>query len=72
MQINNITKLVGIKGIKLEKVEETEASKEEYEKESSGEFDESVIAGYEFVLESKKNELEVRGYDFNEWIKDKN
>ncbi|WP_158521248.1 hypothetical protein [Finegoldia magna] len=24
MQINNITKLVGIKGIKLEKVEETE------------------------------------------------
>ncbi|MDU7501770.1 hypothetical protein ACF3OI_09335 [Finegoldia magna] len=46
--------------------------KEEYEKESSGEFDESVIAGYEFVLESKKNELEVRGYDFNEWIKDKN
>lgn len=46
--------------------------KEEYEKESSGEFDEGVIAGYEFVLESIKNELEVRGYDFNEWIKDKN
>ena len=46
--------------------------KEEYEKESSGKFYEGVIAGYEFVLESKKNELEVRGYDFNEWIKDKN
>ena len=46
--------------------------KEEYEKESSSEFDEGLIAGYEFVLDSIKNELEVRGYDFNEWIKDKN
>ena len=46
--------------------------KEEYEKESSSEFDEGVIAGYEFVLDSIKKELEVRGYDFNEWIKDKN
>ena len=46
--------------------------KEDYEKESNSEFDEGVIAGYEFVLESIKSELEVRGYDFNEWIKDKN
>lgn len=46
--------------------------KEEYEKESNSEFDEGVIAGYEFVLDSIKSELEVRGYDFNEWIKDKN
>ncbi|MDD6905943.1 MAG: hypothetical protein PUI98_03805 [Finegoldia magna] len=46
--------------------------KEDYEKESNSEFDEGVIAGYEFVLDSIKNELEVRGYDFNEWIKDKN
>ena len=46
--------------------------KEEYEKESISEFDEGLIAGYEFVLDSIKNELEVRGYDFNEWIKDKN
>ena len=41
-------------------------------KESSSEFDEGLIAGYEFVLDSIKSELEVRGYDFNEWIKDKN
>ena len=46
--------------------------KEEYEKESNSKFDQGVIAGYEFVLDSIKNELEVRGYDFNEWIKDKN
>ncbi|MFQ9981228.1 MAG: hypothetical protein ACLRVE_07405 [Finegoldia magna] len=46
--------------------------KEDYEKESNSEFDEGVIAGYEFVLDSIKNELEVRGYDFNEWIKDNN
>lgn len=46
--------------------------KEDYEKELNSEFDEGVIAGYEFVLDSIKNELEVRGYDFNEWIKDKN
>ncbi|OXZ29882.1 hypothetical protein B9N57_07660 [Finegoldia magna] len=45
--------------------------KEDYEKESNSEFDEGVIAGYEFVLDSIKNELEVRGYDFNDWIKDK-
>lgn len=31
--------------------------KEEYEKESSGEFYEGVIAGYEFVLESKKKRV---------------
>lgn len=46
--------------------------KEDYEKELNSEFDEGVIAGYEFVLDSIKNELEVRGYDFNDWIKDKN
>lgn len=46
--------------------------KEDYEKESNSEFDEGVIAGYEFVLDSIKNELEVRGYDFNDWIKDNN
>lgn len=46
--------------------------KEDYEKELNSEFDEGVIAGYEFVLNSIKNELEVRGYDFNDWIKDKN
>ncbi|MDU5808684.1 MAG: hypothetical protein E6Z65_05765 [Finegoldia magna] len=45
--------------------------KEDYEKELNSEFDEGVIAGYEFVLDSIKNELEVRGYDFNDWIKDK-
>lgn len=44
--------------------------KKEYENETDSEFDEGVIAGYEFVLDSIKNELEVRGYDFDEWISD--
>lgn len=44
--------------------------KKEYENETDSEFDEGVIAGYEFVLDSIKNELEVRGYDFDEWMSD--
>lgn len=43
--------------------------KDEYVKENDrSEYSKGVIDGYTFVLDSIKNELEGRGYDFRNWI----
>lgn len=41
--------------------------KAEYEKEMETDFDKGVIAGYGYVLDSIKNFLDVRGYDFKDF-----
>lgn len=44
--------------------------KNEYVKElDDSEYSRGLISGYEFVLDSIKNELEVRGYSFEEFTK---
>lgn len=45
--------------------------KNEYEEEleDNDDFGEGVVAGYTYVIDSIKNELECRGYDFNEFMK---
>lgn len=43
--------------------------RDEYVKENdNSEYSKGVIDGYTFVLDSIKNELEGRGYDFRNWI----
>lgn len=44
-------------------------SKESWEKDIKSDFDEGVVAGYAFALDSIKNQLEVRGYNFEDWLK---
>ena len=41
-------------------------SKESWEKDIKSDFDEGVVAGYAFALDSIKNQLEVRGYNFED------
>lgn len=45
--------------------------KYEYEEEleANDEFGKGVVAGYTYVIDSIKNELECRGYDFEEFMK---
>ena len=43
-------------------------SKESWEKDIKSDFDERVVAGYAFALDSIKNQLEVRGYNFEDWL----
>ncbi|WBW49563.1 hypothetical protein O6R05_06085 [Peptoniphilus equinus] len=44
--------------------------KNEYVEEKDGsDYSLGVIDGYAFILDSIKNELEARGFDFEEWIK---
>ena len=43
-------------------------SKESWEKDIKSDFDEGVVAGYAFALDSIKNQLEVRGYNFEDWL----
>ena len=43
-------------------------SKESWEKDKKSDFDEGVVAGYIFALDSIKNQLEVRGYNFEDWL----
>ena len=43
-------------------------SKESWEKDKKSDFDEGVVAGYAFALDSIKNQLEVRGYNFEDWL----
>ena len=47
--------------------------KYEYEEEfeSDNEFGKGVVAGYAYVIDSIKNELECRSYDFEEFMKAK-
>lgn len=43
--------------------------RDEYVKENDhSEYSKGVIDGYNFVLDSIKNQLEGRGYDFRNWI----
>ena len=43
-------------------------SKESWEQNIKSDFDERVVAGYAFALDSIKNQLEVRGYNFEDWL----
>lgn len=47
--------------------------KYEYEEEleANDEFGKGVVAGYTYVIDSIKNEIESRGYDFEEFMKSK-
>lgn len=42
--------------------------KAKYEKEAKTDLDKGIALGYEFVLDSIKNQLEARGYNFEDWI----
>lgn len=42
--------------------------KTKYKKEAKTDIDKGIALGYEFVLDSIKNQLEVRGYNFEDWI----
>ncbi|MFR7870900.1 MAG: hypothetical protein ACLU2L_00100 [Fenollaria timonensis] len=44
--------------------------KAKYEKEAETDLDKGIALGYEFVLDSIKNQLEARGYNFEDWIKE--
>lgn len=42
--------------------------KEYWKQNIKSDFDEGVVAGYIFALDSIKNQLEVRGYNFEDWL----
>lgn len=44
--------------------------KAKYEKEAKTDLDKGIALGYQFVLDSIKNQLEARGYNFEDWIKE--
>lgn len=44
--------------------------KAKYEKEAETDLDKGIALGYQFVLDSIKNQLEARGYNFEDWIKE--
>ena len=44
--------------------------KAKYEKEAKTDIDKGIALGYEFVLDYIRNQLEARGYNFEDWIKD--
>lgn len=44
--------------------------KAKYEKEAKTDFDKGIALGYEFVLDSIKNQLEARGYNFEDWLEE--
>lgn len=44
--------------------------KAKYEKEAETDLDKGIALGYQFVLDSIKNQLESRGYNFEDWIKE--
>lgn len=44
--------------------------RDEYENEKKNDFDAGVVMGYNFVLDMFKNDLEFRGYNFDEFMKD--
>lgn len=46
--------------------------RDEYRDEANTEFEKGVAAGYDYILDSIKNELECRGYNFEDWINDDN
>lgn len=42
--------------------------KEYWKQNIKSDFDEGVVAGYAFALDSIKNQLEARGYNFEDWL----
>ena len=44
--------------------------KAKYEKEAKTDLDKGIALGYEFVLDSIKNQLEARGYNFEDWLEE--
>lgn len=44
--------------------------KSKYEKEAKTDIDKGIALGYEFVLDSIKNQLEARGYNFEDWLEE--
>lgn len=44
--------------------------KAKYEKEAKTDIDKGIALGYEFVLDSIKNQLEARGYNFEDWLEE--
>lgn len=44
--------------------------RDEYENEKKNDFDAGIVMGYNFVLDMFKNDLECRGYNFDEFMKD--
>ena len=45
--------------------------KEKYAVEAKTDIDKGIAMGYEFVLDSIKNQLEARGYKFEDWLANK-
>lgn len=45
---------------------------EEYQKEEKTEYDQGIIFGYSCVIDSIRNELESRGYDFQDFLTEEN
>lgn len=44
-------------------------NREYWEQNIKSDFDQGVVMGYEFALDSIKNQLEARGYKFEDWLK---
>ncbi|MFR9278407.1 hypothetical protein C7381_105141 [Ezakiella coagulans] len=44
-------------------------NREYWEQNIKSDFDQGVVMGYEFALDSIKNQLEARGYNFEDWLK---
>jgi len=42
--------------------------RDEYEKEKQNDFDAGIVMGYDFVIDMFKNDLEGRGYNFDEFM----
>lgn len=44
-------------------------NKEYWKQNIKSEMDQGIVMGYEFALDSIKNQLEARGYNFEDWLK---
>ena len=44
-------------------------NKEYWEQNIDSETVQGIVMGYEFALDSIKNQLEVRGYNLEDWLK---
>lgn len=46
--------------------------RDDYEKEVSNDIDTGIVMGLNFAIDMIKNDIEVRGYTFDEFIKESN
>ena len=44
-------------------------NREYWEQNIKSDFDHGVVMDYEFALDSIKNQIEARGYNFEDWLK---